>query len=206
MSRRYLFHYRLAQVLIRAGTRSACGFRCEGTGHLPTQGACLLAANHKSYLDPLVIGAAVSRPICYFAKKQLFRIPLFGPLIHSLGAIPVDREGFSRDGVETALGILQRGEVLVVFPEGTRIRRPGLAAPKVGIGLLALRTGTPVVPVHIAGTWEPRRSWRRRMPVTVRLGPPLVFPRLPAGPEARARYPEIAEAVMEAIAALAPQK
>ena len=108
-------------------------------------------------------------------------------MIRGYGAIPIDRGGFDRQGIELALQVLERGDALLVFPEGTRIRRPGFAEPKVGIGLLALRSGAPVVPVHIASTWEPRRRPWLRIPVRIRFGAPLRFERTAPGPAARAR-------------------
>jgi 1-acyl-sn-glycerol-3-phosphate acyltransferase len=198
--------YRFAQVTLSALAHVFFGFRYEGRENVPLDGPCLFAANHKSYLDPPLLGAAAPREISYFAKKELFRIPLFGPMIRGYGAIPIDRAGFDRQGIEQALEVLERGGALLVFPEGTRIRRSGFGEPKVGIGLLALRSGAPVVPVHLASTWEPRRRGLRRIPVRVRFGAPLRFERTASGPVARARYHEVALIVMAAIAALSEPK
>ena len=201
-SRKYAF----AQITLGALAHVFFGYRCEGQENVPADGPCLFAANHKSYLDPPLLGAGAPREIHYFAKKELFRLPLFGPMIRGYGAIPIDRDGFDRQGIEQALQVLERGEALLVFPEGTRIRRAGFAEPKVGIGLLALRSGAPVVPVYLASTWEPRRRWLRRIPVCVRFGAPLRFARMAPGPAARARYHEVALSVMAAIAALSEPK
>jgi 1-acyl-sn-glycerol-3-phosphate acyltransferase len=198
--------YVAAQIVLRGLAHLLAGYQVSGLEHIPREGPFLLAANHKSYLDPPMLGACLPREICYFAKKQLFAVPLFAPLIRTFGAIPVDREGFDRKGVTRALEILQQGQGLLVFPEGTRIRRPGLAEPKEGIGLLALRSGAPVVPARILSSWEPRRNLLRRIPIRIRFGPPLRFERMEPGPAARARYAEVASAVMLAVADLTRQE
>jgi 1-acyl-sn-glycerol-3-phosphate acyltransferase len=118
--------------------------------------------------------------------------------------VPIDREGADRRALTDALALLARGEGLLVFPEGTRIRRPGLAEPKAGIGLLAVRSVVPVVPAYITSNWEPRRRWYRRIPVRIRFGAPLRFTAAGTGASARERYDEAAEAIMRAIAALGP--
>lgn len=197
-------HYFLAQALVRAFAHLVFGFRTEGTAHVPTAGAFLLAANHKSYFDPPFAGGALTRELRYFAKRQLFEIPVFSSLIRSFGAMPVDRDAADRRAVAAALAVLQKGEGLLVFPEGTRIRRPGLAEPKAGIGLLAVRSGAPVVPACIVSTWEPRRRLWRRIPVSIRYGAPLRFAPVPPGRSAREAYADAARAIMEAIRALAP--
>jgi 1-acyl-sn-glycerol-3-phosphate acyltransferase len=117
----------------------------------------------------------------------------------------VDREGADRRALTEALAILARGEGLLVFPEGTRIRREGVAEPKAGIGLLAVRSGVPVVPAYVASSWEPRRRWYRRIPVRIRYGPPLHFASDETGAAARERYDQATQAIMAAIAALRPE-
>lgn len=197
-------HYFLAQVLIRSFAYLVFGYKTHGTENIPRQGPFLVAANHKSYFDPPFIGCGLRRQLHYFAKKQLFQIPLFSGLIRSFGAIPVDREGADRRAVSEALAILERGEGLLVFPEGTRIRRMGLGEAKAGIGLIAIRSGAPVVPAFIASSWEPRRRLLRRIAVQIHYGPPVRFaPSIP-GTAARERYAEAAQAIMGAIRALAP--
>lgn len=195
--------YRLAQVLIRFTARLVWGLRVEGIENIPADGSFILASNHKSYLDPPLLGAPLPRELRYFAKKQLFSIPILGRTIRGYGAIPIDREGFDRRGIAQALDVLAAGEGLVVFPEGTRIRRPGLGRPREGVGLLTLKSGAPVVPAHLSGTWEPRRRWYRRVPIEVRYGRPIRFPAV-SGKDARAQYAAVAAAVLEAIAALRP--
>jgi 1-acyl-sn-glycerol-3-phosphate acyltransferase len=198
-------HYVLAQWTIRVAARLALGYRVSGTENIPRHGGFLLASSHKSYLDPLVVGAAIPRELRYFSKRELFANPFFAWLIRSFGAVPVERTGADRRALTLALKILEQGEGLIVFPEGTRVRRPGVGEAKPGIGMLAMRSGVPVVPVWAGSTWDPRRSLRHRVPVDVRFGPPLRFAS-PAEPaEARRAYEDAAAQVMAAIAGLASE-
>jgi glycerol-3-phosphate dehydrogenase (NAD(P)+) len=171
-------------------------FRLErlGSAHIPDHGPVLLAANHRSFLDPFVIGTLTRRPVYYVAKRELFERRWQAWLLNSLGAFPVDRGAGDEQAVATARAILQRGDCVVIFPEGTRVRRGPLGAPRRGVGRLALEAHVPVVPIAISGTEEVRRGWRiRPRKVAIRCGRPLRFPEL-AQPS-----PAIAAAVTERV-------
>jgi glycerol-3-phosphate dehydrogenase (NAD(P)+) len=165
-----------------------------GREHVPQEGPAIFAANHRSFIDPLVIGMLVRRPLYYVAKKELFRHRLLGWLLNALGAFPVDRGAGDNDMLETARAILARGDALVIFPEGTRIRPGSLGRPKRGVGRLALESGAPVVPVAVIGTEAIRRGWRiRPHKVRIRVGRPLRFPTV------EDPSPQLAEAVTDRI-------
>lgn len=154
-------------------------FRLQGVGreHIPASGPVLLAANHRSFLDPFVIGALTTRPIYYVAKRELFERRWQAWLLNSLGAFPIDRGASDEQAIATAREILQRGDCVVIFPEGTRVRPGPLGAPRRGVGRLALETSTAVVPIAVLGTEDVRRGWRiRPRRVTIRCGRPLRFP------------------------------
>src|SRR5579884_1097661 len=149
-----------------------------GREHIPSTGPVILAANHRSFFDPFVLGTMTRRPVYYVAKKELFTYSrLLSWLLNALGAFPVDRGHGDRDTIETAKAILNRGEIVLMFPEGTRTRPGSLGKPKRGVGRLALETGAPVVPIAILGTEDIRRGWRiRPRKVRLRAGRPLHFP------------------------------
>jgi 1-acyl-sn-glycerol-3-phosphate acyltransferase len=148
-----------------------------GREHIPADGPVIFAANHRSFLDPFVIACMSRRPLYYVAKKELFAKPLTAWFLNSLGAFPIDRGAADEDAMGTARQILERGDAVLIFPEGTRIRPGALAGPKRGVGRLALETGAPIIPVAVIGTEEIRRKWRiRPHKVSIRAGAPLRFP------------------------------
>jgi glycerol-3-phosphate dehydrogenase (NAD(P)+) len=154
-------------------------FRLQRVGreHLPRSGPLLLASNHRSFLDPFVIGTLVRRPVYYMAKRELFEKRWQAWVLNALGAFPVDRGAGDRDAMDTARAILARGDCVVIFPEGTRVRAGGLGEPRRGIGRLALETGAPVAPVAVIGSDGVRRGWRvRPRRVRLRVGRPLRYP------------------------------
>lgn len=195
-------HYWLGQAALRAWAHLFLGYRVSGTEHIPREGGFLVASSHKSYLDPVVVGACLPRELRYFSKRELFTNPVFGWLIRSYGAVPVERTGADRRALSLALEILASGQGLIVFPEGTRIRRPGVGEAKPGIGMMAVRSGVPVIPCWAGSTWNPRRSFWHREPVHVCFGPPLMFAPAATPPEARRAYEDAAAAIMAAIARL----
>lgn len=153
--------------------------RWKGSRHIPKEGPVIIAANHRSFLDPFVIGAMSRRPMYFVAKRELFEGKrLQAWFLNSLGAFPVDRGAADGDAMSSARRILERGEPVVIFPEGTRVRPGGLAPPRRGVGRLALETGAPVVPVAVIGTEDIRTGWKIR-PHRVRIiaGAPQRYPK-----------------------------
>ncbi len=154
-------------------------FRLDRIGreHLPRTGPLLLASNHRSFLDPFVIGTMARRPVYYMAKRELFEKRWQAVLLNALGAFPVERGRGDRGAMDTAREILERGDCVVVFPEGTRVRSGPLGDAHRGVGRLALETGAPVTPIAIIGSDAVRRGWRiRPRKVRLRAGRPLLFP------------------------------
>jgi glycerol-3-phosphate dehydrogenase (NAD(P)+) len=150
-----------------------------GREHLPKRGPVIVASNHRSFLDPFVIATMARRPMYYVAKEELFRKRWQAWVLNALGAFPVKRGANDEDMIETAKAILARGDIVLIFPEGTRIRPGSLGKPKRGVGRLALETGVPVVPIAVIGTEAVRRGWRiRPHKVRIRAGRPLRFPQV----------------------------
>ncbi len=152
-----------------------------GREHVPADGPYIVAANHRSFLDPFIIATIARRPLYYVAKRELFERKWQGWLLNALGAFPVDRGAGDNEMLKTARAILDRGDSVLIFPEGTRIRPGSLGAPRRGVGRLALEAGVPIVPVALIGTEDVRKGWRiRPRKVRVRIGAPLTFPRVEA--------------------------
>jgi glycerol-3-phosphate dehydrogenase (NAD(P)+) len=168
--------------------------RRMGLEHIPTEGPVIIAANHRSFLDPFVIGTCARRPMYYVAKKELFGNRLQAWVLNALGAFPVDRGAADQEMLTTARAILDRGDAVLIFPEGTRVRPGPLGTAKRGVGRLALETGAPVIPVAIHGTEDVRKGWRiRPRHVRIRIGRPLTFPRV------EHVSPQLAQAVTDRI-------
>jgi 1-acyl-sn-glycerol-3-phosphate acyltransferase len=179
----------------------------EGRENVPAEGGVILAPNHISYLDPPLAGAAVKRPVYFMAKRELFEIPIFGRIIRCTHAFPVSRGTADRRALRQAQELLQRGEIVVVFPEGTRSPDGRLQEPELGIALIAARAKVPVVPMAFIGSDRmlPRgSSIIRPARLHVRIGPPLRFPEVYDRPADREALTAVAHQITEAIRDLLP--
>jgi 1-acyl-sn-glycerol-3-phosphate acyltransferase len=171
--------YWVVRAVLQPFFRVYFRLRRLGREHVPQSGPVLLAANHRSFLDPFIIGTMLRRPVYYVAKKELFERRLQAWFLNALGAFPVDRGSSDQEMLTTARAILERGDAVVIFPEGTRIRPGALGTPKRGVGRLALETGAPIVPIALVGTEDVRRGWRiRPRRITIRVGRPLTYPQV----------------------------
>jgi 1-acyl-sn-glycerol-3-phosphate acyltransferase len=128
--------------------------RTEGTHHVPRRGPVLIIANHESFLDPPAVGVACGRRLSYLARKSLFTESLVGKLVASLRSVPVDQEGVPTEGLRTVLELLEKGEGVLIFPEGERTWTGEMQPLKPGIVLLVRRALPTVVPVGIAGAFD----------------------------------------------------
>lgn len=145
-------HYRFAQWLAPKIIRLLGGWRVRGHDNVPVQGGAVIAANHLSHLDPPAVGAALRRRTYYFAKSELFANPLFGLLIRKCYAFPVRRGAADTTALKHAISLLEAGELLTMFPEGTRSRTGELGEFDLGAALAAARAGVPIVPCALSGT------------------------------------------------------
>jgi glycerol-3-phosphate dehydrogenase (NAD(P)+) len=172
------FVYWPVRVVLKLAILAYFRVRRLGREHIPS-GGVILAANHRSFLDPFVIGCCLPRPIYFVAKRELFKNPIMGWFLNCMGAFPVRRGESDEESVDTALALLERGQAVVIFPEGTRIRAGSLAKPKRGVGRLALQSGVPVVPIAITGSEHARDGWKiKPARVHLRCGAPLMYPRV----------------------------
>jgi 1-acyl-sn-glycerol-3-phosphate acyltransferase len=152
----------------------------EGLEHLPAQPPYIVAANHHNYLDGVVLALTVPRPIAFMVMPRVYRATRLHPLFHDrIGSIPLNLERADISALRRALGVLRQGRVVGIFPEGPFSVRGQLERGRQGVALLALRSGAPVIPVGIRGTYEALLGRRyyipRRHPVRMRFGPPRCF-------------------------------
>ncbi|MFI5250773.1 MAG: lysophospholipid acyltransferase family protein [Gemmatimonadales bacterium] len=175
--------------------------RIEGENHIPNGGPLLVASNHTSNRDPMVLGAYFPHTLFAMAKREMYANWLFAWFLAGCNCIPVDRGGADRRAVTRALDVLRRGRRLLVFVEGTRSRDGTMHRAEAGIGFLARKSGAPILPVAISGTdgHGGRRGILRRREIVVSYGEPFVVDlSAPGGDSA------IADQIAERIAALLP--
>ena len=178
--------------------------KTHGREHVPREGAAILAANHASFLDPILIGICARRPVRFLVANDFYRDPRLHTVLRWLGAIPVGGDAGLIRSFRHIGEVIRRGGLLGIFPEGG-ITRDGAMRPfRAGASVLALRTGVPLVPIHVGGTFEalPRDAkWPRFVPVTVRFGSPIPVAarRNPSSEEIGA----LSESLRSAVAALA---
>ncbi|MFY9415960.1 MAG: lysophospholipid acyltransferase family protein [bacterium] len=158
--------YRLARGILRLYFSLCRGWVVEGVENIPEEGELIVVANHSSYQDPLILGAAMTRPVNFMGKVELFRYPLFGSLLRLLGAFPVKRKAVDRAAIRYALAILAERKVLGMFPEGTRSKTGQLGEAQAGVVLLATKSGAPILPAGI-------KRGRGRGGVVIRFGKPF---------------------------------
>jgi 1-acyl-sn-glycerol-3-phosphate acyltransferase len=182
-------------------------FKVEGLENVPRQGPLVVCANHFATLDPPMVPAYLPRADTWnMAKSEYFRKPLMRWIFTRYHAFPVVRHSADRAALRRAFDLLKAGEVLIIYPEGTRIESGELATPEPGAGFIAQKAGCPVLPVALTGTREclPKGArWPRRVPVTLRFGKPFLLPQRRANGE-RISHEEASDAIMLAIAELLP--
>jgi 1-acyl-sn-glycerol-3-phosphate acyltransferase len=173
------FAYRGLRALCHGVNRLYWRVTVEGADAVPATGPVILAPVHRSNIDFLVVSEVTRRKLFYMAKDSLWRSPRFGSFLESIGAFPVHREGADRLALDRAQDVLERGEALFLFPEGTRRSGPVVEDLHEGAAFLAARTGAPIVPIGIGGSAEamPKGSKMVR-PVKIHLvvGRPLPAP------------------------------
>ncbi len=168
--------YDLSRLLARLVGILLFHIRCEGRGHVPADGGALICANHQSYLDPVLVGLACDRRLNYLARQSLFGFAPFRWLIRWYDAIPIEREGLGLAGLKETLRRLRRGEMVLLFPEGTRTINGEIGPLKPGITALARRGRVPLVPVAIVGAyqaWPRTRAFPMPTPIGIQFGPPI---------------------------------
>ncbi|MGW4348760.1 lysophospholipid acyltransferase family protein [Streptomyces sp. NPDC004690] len=211
-----MFYYLLKYVLLGPLLRVVFRPRIEGLEHVPASGPAIVAGNHLSFADHFLMPAILRRRITFLAKAEYFTGPglkgrLTAAFFRSAGQIPVDRSGkeAGRAAIREGLGVLRRGELLGIYPEGTRSPDGRLYKGKVGVAVMAIEAGVPVVPCAMIGTFEaqpPGRVVPRIRPVVIRFGEPLDFSRFAGMTEQRAVLRAVTDEIMYAILSLSGQE
>jgi 1-acyl-sn-glycerol-3-phosphate acyltransferase len=170
------FWYLLGYSLSKGLAKTFFNYRVLGAENMIEEGPCIIAANHCSNLDPPLVGVACKRAIHYLAKKSLLDWPVLGPIFPELNVIPVDQKNADRSALMGAIRVVRNGGAVLVFPEGSRSPDGKLQPAQPGIGMIAAKTGAPVVPVRIFGSFEafPRgKRWPAARRVLVAVGEPM---------------------------------
>ncbi|NLG26162.1 MAG: 1-acyl-sn-glycerol-3-phosphate acyltransferase [Clostridiales bacterium] len=159
--------YRRIRAVARALMLVLFPIRASGMEHVPPGGAGMLCINHISLIDPIAVACAMQRPVHFIGKRELFKGRFLAWFLGSLGALPVNRGGSDLAAMRASLQVLKNGGLLGVFPQGHRYKKDDVHELETGAAMLALRSGAPVIPVHIAPGY---RLFRR---LRVRVGAPV---------------------------------
>jgi 1-acyl-sn-glycerol-3-phosphate acyltransferase len=177
--------------------------RVEGADHLPADGPVVIAANHRSMLDIPLLVMASPRPVIFMAKRELWKFGALGWAWHEMGGFPVRREIADVRAIDIGLAVLERGEVLGLYPEGRRSKNGEMLPFLSGAGWMALKVGAPIVPCGISGTERlPRARRTLRKQVRVAFGPPIPVEREGDNALRRKRAEELTGGLLEEITKL----
>jgi 1-acyl-sn-glycerol-3-phosphate acyltransferase len=200
------FHYHFLHVLVRPFFSSLFKFQVFGAKNIPNNGGVLLMTNHVSFVDPIFLGAAVNRNLRYMARSTLFKPGIIEWFLLNMSAFPVNRGAPDRRAIRQALKFLEDGELLNIFPEGTRSHDGNtLGKALAGVGFIAYKTSAPVVPVFLSGTQHvlPRKAKIPKLAkVAVYFGKRLDMDQYRKDKASRETYERIGEDVMARIAEL----
>jgi 1-acyl-sn-glycerol-3-phosphate acyltransferase len=153
--------YRFIRFVSRLAATLLFRVRVTGRNRVPRAGGVMVLSNHQSHFDPVLIGVSCDRHLSYLARETLFRFAPLRWLIGSLDAIPIDREGLGLAGLRETLRRLKNGEMVLIFPEGTRTSDGEMAPLKAGFSSLAKRSRVPLLPIGIEGAYQAWPRWRR---------------------------------------------
>lgn len=195
------FHY-------LAGLIHGMWFRGEvvGTGNFPTEGPFLIASNHASHLDPPMVGCQIAKQMRFFARRSLWNNKLLAWWLDQVETIPVERDSGDIGAIKRVLQALKEDRAVVLFPEGTRSPDGRLQKAKAGVGLMACKTGVPVVPCRVYGSFAAYGKGAKvphfGTPVTIVFGSPIPAADYDDPAAGKARYETAAQRIMDRIAAL----
>ena len=204
-----MLFYRVMRWILTSGSRVLWRVRVVGADRVPRAGGFVLAPSHRSMMDIPLSAIVTARRIRFMGKVSLFRIPVLGTLFTWLGGFPVARDGTDRKAVRDSVAMLEAGEVLCVFPEGTRQNGPKIQPLQPGAAYLALRSGVPILPIGIAGSEEILRDHSSRAPhfgrVVITVAEPIVPEARASGVVARDKVDALTQRLSDTLQALLDQ-
>lgn len=198
-------HYIIWRLIFKCFFSITCRLKVEGISNIPKKGSFIIASNHVSYLDPIMLGVGCSRKDLFFmARHTLFETPFMKWALKRVHVFPVKRGSVDLKAFKESIKLLNDGSGLVLFPEGTRSLDGSLGEPEAGVGFLVVKSGAPVVPAYISGTniVLPRgQKYIRPSKITVTFGKPVIYNKEKSVIE-KEIYFNIAKKTMEDIAIL----
>ncbi len=196
------FMYSLLWNIIKIVARLYLGLEVIGVENIPKKGGVILAPNHPSDLDSFILGASINRQLNTMGKAELFRKPVIGKFFRMLGAFPVNRGAIDSEAIKVAVDRLKKGNVIDIYPEGTVSKDGALQLPKYGVGLIALMSQVPVIPVAIMGlckVYPKGARFPKAHKVKIVFGKPLLFTEYYSSPFNKKNRVIITERIMQEI-------
>lgn len=166
--------YNFMRAIVRFFLRALFRLTYTGANNIPATGSAIIASNHISFLDPPVVGCSMVRPIHFMAKEELFAFPIFSWVITQLKAFPVKRGAADRGAIRTALSLLEQGEIVGMFPEGTRSKTGQLGKAEPGLALIAAKAGATIIPTAIIGTDKIFQGGSLFPKIEIKFGKPII--------------------------------
>lgn len=194
--------YTFGKIVCRPVFKLLYRYKVVNKHSIPNDSGYLIACNHLSYSDPVLLGLSQKRRMFFMAKSELFRNKFFAGLIKSLGAFPVERGAGDGKAIYTAEQLLQEGNLLTIFIEGGRSKNGELMRPRSGAALVALQTGIPIVPVCITITGNPKHLFSKRV---IHFGTPMTAEELGLNEGSRQELRHASEKLMGKIKELREQ-
>jgi 1-acyl-sn-glycerol-3-phosphate acyltransferase len=196
--------YRVIRMFFWVVFHTIWPLRSSGEENVPREGAAVIVSNHLSLIDPFVVGFAAKRLVNFMGKEELFRMPVLGFLIRKLGSFPVDRSRRDPAAMRIAMTVLKDGELLGMFPEGTRSTTGEMIEFRAGAARLAARTHVPLIPAAVFNTNHalPPGKFVRPARIAVRFGEPFELTELQANPKDEAAQERALDMIRDRIAAL----
>ncbi len=197
------FFYFIAQIILKSIFSVFYGLKVLGRIEETYQTPVIFASNHQAFIDPLVIGSVIRQEIFYFAKQEIFEWFFIRDLARFFNAFPTKRGNFDMEAIRFTKRILQGGQSLLMFPEGTRSKTGDLQEARSGVAMLAFQNKIDIIPIHIHGTFRLRRSFLRYPGMIVNIGERIPITEfLNRQISRKGLYQEVGERIMQEIAEL----